>query len=232
VSEVENFLTEVVPQALGFSWLLAFFLLFLAGILTSFSPCIFSMMPIIVGYIGGYGGNSRSRGFLLSSMFVLGLGITFGILGLVAAAFGRIFGAVGRHWYFVMGAVAFLMGLQLLGIIRINLPGLKRIPIRMQGFFGAFLMGLFFGLVASPCATPILAVIITYIASQQNLAYGGLLLFAYGIGQGTPLLVVGTFTATLKSLRSFQRFSPYVTYISAGILILLGGYLFKLAFYF
>ena len=91
-------------------------------------------------------------------------------------------------------------------------------------------MGLFFGLVASPCATPILAVIITYVAAQQNLTYGWLLLFAYGLGQGMPLLVVGTFTATLKNLRFIQRYSPYITYISAGILILLGVYLFYLAF--
>lgn len=227
---MEHFLTEIVPQSLAGNWLSAIFLLFIAGVFTSFSPCILPMVPILVGYIGGYGGSSRLRGFLQSLVFVLGLGITFGILGLVAAAFGRVFGAIGRHWYFIMGGVALLMGLQLLGIIRISLPGLKTIPVRAKGLLGIFLMGLFFGLVASPCATPILAVIITYVAAQQNLTYGWLLLFAYGLGQGMPLLVVGTFTATLKNLRFIQRYSPYITYISAGILILLGVYLFYLAF--
>ncbi len=91
-------------------------------------------------------------------------------------------------------------------------------------------MGLFLGLVASPCATPVLAVMITYVASRQNLAIGGLLLFAYGLGQGTPLLVAGTFTATLKNLRSFKRYSPYITCTSAAILIFMGFYFFRLAF--
>ncbi|HHX50842.1 MAG TPA: cytochrome C biogenesis protein [Clostridia bacterium] len=226
---MEYFLTVIVPQSLAGNWLPAIFLLFLAGVFTSFSPCILSMVPILIGYIGGYGGTTRLRGFSLSLMFVLGLGVTFGILGIAAAAVGQIFGAVGRHWYFIMGGVALLMGLQLLGLIRIRLPGLKTIPVRAKGLLGSFLMGLFFGLVASPCASPVLAVIITYIASRQNLAYGGLLLFAYGFGHGMPLLVVGTFTAALKNLRSLQRYSPYITYTSAGILISLGIYLFRLA---
>jgi len=226
---LEYFLTVIVPQSLAGNWLPAIFLLFLAGVFTSFSPCILSMVPILIGYIGGYGGTTRLRGFSLSLMFVLGLGVTFGILGIAAAAVGQIFGAVGRHWYFIMGGVALLMGLQLLGLIRIRLPGLKTIPVRAKGLLGSFLMGLFFGLVASPCASPVLAVIITYIASRQNLAYGGLLLFAYGFGHGMPLLVVGTFTAALKNLRSLQRYGPYITYTSAGILISLGIYLFRLA---
>ncbi|MGI6552879.1 MAG: cytochrome c biogenesis CcdA family protein [Bacillota bacterium] len=227
---MEHFLTEIIPQALAGSWLPAIFLLFLAGVFTSFSPCVLSMLPVLIGYIGGYGETTRLRGLSLSLMFVLGLGVTFAVLGIAAAAFGWIFGNVGRHWYLIMGVVALLMGLQLVGLVRIRLPGLKTIPIRAKGLLGSFLMGFFFGLVASPCATPVLAVLITYIASRQNLAYGGALLFAYGFGQGMPLLVVGTFTAALKNLLFFRRYSWFISYASAGILIFLGVYLLRLVF--
>lgn len=224
-----TFFTNLVAQSIAGSLVVALPLIFIAGVVTSFSPCILSMIPVLVGYVGGYSNNSRLKGFWMSLSFILGLGITFAILGVTAAAFGQIFGQIGSHWYVVMAAVAILMGLQLLGVFNINLPGLKTMPIKTQGIPGSFLMGLFFGLVASPCATPILAVLMTYIASKGDLVFGGLMLFFYGLGHGLPLLIAGTFTGAIKNLSSFQKHSQYVTYASAGILILLGAYLLTLA---
>lgn len=224
-----DFFTNLVSQSLSGNLGLALPLIFVAGIVTSLSPCILSMVPVLVGYVGGYSNPSRLKGFSMSFMFVLGLGVTFAILGITAASFGRVFGQIGSHWYLIMAAVAILMGLQLLGVFNINLPGLKTMPIKTKGIVGSFFMGLFFGLVASPCATPVLAVILTYLASKGDLVFGGLMLFTYGLGHGTPLLVAGTFTGAIKNLRQFQKYSSYVTYASAGILILLGAYLLSLA---
>lgn len=225
-----DFFTNLVSQSLSGSLGLALPLIFIAGVVTSFSPCILSMIPVLVGYVGGYSNTSRLKGFSMSLLFVLGLGVTFAILGITAASFGRVFGQIGSHWYLIMAAVAILMGLQLLGVLNINLPGLKTMPIKTKGILGSFFMGLFFGLVASPCATPVLAVILTYLASKGDLVFGGLMLFTYGLGHGTPLLVAGTFTGAVKNLRQFQKYSSYVTHVSAGILILLGAYLLSLAF--
>lgn len=223
-----SYLVDLVNQSLSGNLVIALPLIFIAGIVTSFSPCVLSMIPVLVGYVGGYSNPSRLRGFSMSLLFVLGLGVTFAILGVTAAAFGKMFGQIGSYWYIIMAAVAILMGLQLLGLIRINLPGLKRVPIKAKGVLGSFLMGLFFGLVASPCATPVLAVIMAYLAGKGDLVFGGLMLFTYGLGHGTPLLVAGTFTGAIKNLRQFQQYSHFVTYASAGILILLGAYLISL----
>lgn len=224
-----GYFTELVSQSLAGNLFVSLPLIFVAGIVTSFSPCIISMIPVLVGYVGGYSNTSRLKGFSMSFLFVLGLGVTFAILGIFAAAFGKIFGQIGSYWYFIMAAVAILMGLQLLGVFSINLPGLRTMPIKAKGMVGSFLMGLFFGLVASPCATPVLAVLMTYIASKGDLSFGGIMLFTYGFGHGLPLLVAGTFTSAIKNFRQFQRYSQYITYISAGILILIGAYLITLA---
>lgn len=225
-----EYFTNLVSQSITGSLGLALPLIFVAGVVTSFSPCILSMIPVLVGYVGGYSNPSRLKGFSMSFLFVLGLGVTFAILGITAASFGRVFGQIGSHWYLIMAAVAILMGLQLCGVFHFSFPGFKTMPIKVKGVVGSFLMGLFFGLVASPCATPVLAVILTYLASKGDLVYGGLMLFAYGLGHGMPLIVAGTFTGAIKNLRHFQKYSPYVTYASGGILILLGAYLFSLAF--
>ncbi|KKM09993.1 hypothetical protein SY88_15150 [Clostridiales bacterium PH28_bin88] len=222
---METFFNEILPQAVTGRSPLVYVLVFSGGLLTSLSPCILSMIPVMMGYIGGYGEASRARGMLLSATFVLGLAVTFAVLGVAAAAFGKVFGQIGRGWYYLMAAVAIVMGLHLLGVFRFNLPGLKSMPARAGGLGGAFLVGLFFGLVASPCATPVLAVIMIYVAGQGDLAYGGSLLFAYGLGHGLPLLVVGTFTAALKGLVAFRRFSQYITYGSGTVLIGVGLYI-------
>lgn len=225
MSGVEEVVTSAIAGAINDAGLLTLVLVFFGGVVTSLSPCILSMLPVMVGYIGGYAQPSKSRGFVLSSIFVLGLGVTFAILGVLAASLGKIFGQIGTTWFYILGLAAILMGLHLTEVITFKFPGLTKMPIRTGGVAGAFLAGLFFGLVASPCATPVLAVLITYVASKQALAFGALLLFTYGLGHGLPLIVVGTFTAVIKSLPALQRWSKYVNYGSGALLILMGLYL-------
>jgi cytochrome c-type biogenesis protein len=223
---LEVFFTETIPQAIAGKSILTMIIIFLGGLVTSISPCILSMLPVMVGYIGGYSDHtSKVKGFTLATTFVLGLSTTFAMMGLAAASLGLIFGQVGSSWYYLLAAVAILMGLHLLGVISFNMPGLKKMPVKISGYMGAYLMGLFFGLVASACATPVLAVIITYAAVQGELAYGSLLLFVYGVGHGLPLIAAGTFTALLKKLPRMQHYTRYINYFSGGILILLGFYL-------
>lgn len=224
----ENFIDTILPRAVGSFSPVTFIIVYIGGVLTSISPCILTMVPVIVGYIGGYGeqdnNNSRLKGFAMSSVFVLGMSVTFSAFGIIAVTLGRIVGQAGVIWYYILAAIAIIMGLQLLGVLNIRFPTLNRLPAGKGGLVPAFLIGLAFGLVASPCATPVLAVIITYVASTGSFYYGAALLFVYGLGHGLPLIAAGTFTAVIKQLPRFQKYSRYITSASGVILILLGLY--------
>ncbi|HSW35711.1 MAG TPA: cytochrome c biogenesis protein CcdA [Candidatus Limnocylindrales bacterium] len=222
MSRLEYFFSVTMPEAVAQRSFLTLALVLLGGLLTSVSPCILAMVPVLVSYIGGHGGGTKSRGFFLSLSFVTGLAVTFAVLGFIAAFFGRIFGQIGGAWYYILAAVAIIMGLQLLGILTFDLPGLKRIPVKKEGLIGAFLMGMLFGLVASPCATPVLAVVITYAAVQAEPFYGSGLLFIYGLGHGIPLLIAGTFTGMVRNLPKLSRYTHYLSYISGLVLVIVG----------
>ncbi|MDW7730521.1 MAG: cytochrome c biogenesis protein CcdA [Bacillota bacterium] len=225
ISGIERFFSETLPAVIGQRTLIALTLVFLGGLLTSISPCIITMVPLLVGYIGGYGEGDKTKGFILSASFVIGMALTFSILGFIAAHFGRVFGEIGTAWYYLLVAVALIMGLQLLGVLTFKMPGLTKIPIKKTGFGGALVMGMLFGLVASPCATPVLAVIITYAAVQAEPLYGSSLLFIYGLGHGIPLLVAGTFTGLARNLPKINKYTHYLSYISGAILVIAGLFL-------
>jgi len=222
----ESFFKETIPKALTTGGLSILILVFLGGLMTSLSPCLLSMLPVMLGYIGGLEKPSKTKGFITSASFVLGLAVTFAILGIIASLLGKAFGQIGSGWLYIIGFFAIFMGLQLIGVINFNLPGLQTMPEKKGGVLGSFGVGLLFGLVASPCATPVLAVLMTYVAGQGVLWYGALLLFIYGLGHGLPLIIAGTFTAVLKSLPRLQKWSHYITYLSGGLLITLGLYFF------
>jgi len=220
----ESFFKETIPNALTKDGLSILILVFLGGLMTSLSPCILSMLPVMLGYIGGLEKPSKTKGFITSASFVLGLAVTFAMLGIIASLLGKAFGQIGPVWLYIIGFFAIFMGLQLIGVINVNLPGLQTMPAKKGGVLGSFGVGLLFGLVASPCATPVLAVLMTYVAGQGVLWNGALLLFIYGLGHGLPLIIAGTFTAVLKSLPRLQKWSHYITYLSGGLLIIFGLY--------
>ncbi len=204
---------------------LVFFLVFLVGIITSLSPCVLSVLPIMVGYIGGQGSISRLKGFYLSLLFVVGMAITLSLLGMAASLFGQIFEQTGTWWYYVLAAVAILMGLRLLDVIHFQFPTLAKMPSVQMSLGGTILMGMAFGLVMSPCTTPVLAVLLTYVAARGDLGYSTALLFSYGLGHGLLLLVAGTFTSFLKGLPALRERTRFLTSLSGVLLILAGFYL-------
>jgi cytochrome c-type biogenesis protein len=117
----------------------------------------------------------------------------------MAALMGTMFGDVGVCWYFVAAGILMVMGLQLAGVIKLNLGGntQKFLP-RRTGLIGALILGMLFGLVLSPCASPVLAVILTLAAVQGQVAYGSTLLFAYALGQGSLIILAGTCTGLIN----------------------------------
>ena len=215
------------PASLQNASFLAFVLVFLGGVVTSLGPCNVATIPLIVGYVGGSHDQSRARSFSLSLTFAIGLALTFMLLGVAAAMIGGLIGAATRWWYYLVAAICFIIGLNMLGVFRFNLPmafGSIRERIGLKGIPGALALGLVSGLVASQCATPVLAAILTYVMAKGAVVYGAALLFAYALGRGVPVVLAGTFTGTLKSFQKLGRWSDVIEKTSGVIVIGVGLY--------
>jgi len=203
-----------------------FLLVFLGGVVTSIGPCNIATIPLIMGYVGGSRDLPRSRAFALSLAFAVGLALTFMLLGVAAALVGGLFGA-SRMWYYLVAAVCFLIGLNMLGVLHMQLPlwlGGLRERIGLKGVPGALALGLVSGLVASQCATPVLAAILTYVMAKGALILGAALLFVYALGRGVPVVLAGTFTGALKGLQALGRWTQVIEKVSAVIVIGVGLY--------
>lgn len=206
---------------------LGFVLVFLGGIVTSFGPCNITMIPLVVGYVGGAHELPRGRAFILSATFALGLAITFMMLGIIAALIGGMIGAAVTWWYYLVALICFIIGLNMLGVIRLQLPGAfggLRQRVKLKGALGALALGLASGLVASQCATPVLAAILTYVMAKGALVYGALLLFVYALGRGVPIVLAGTFTGFLKQVQSLGRWNDVLEKASGVVILGVGLY--------
>jgi cytochrome c-type biogenesis protein len=219
---------EIDPNLLQPASFLGYLLVFAGGVLTSIGPCNMAMVPLIIGFVGGAHNLSRIRSFSISLSFTIGLAVTFMLLGIVASLAGGLLGGSTRIWYYLIALVCFVVGLQMLGIFQLSLPswfGGLREKVQIKGLPGAFLLGLISGLVASQCATPVLAAILTYVLAQKaSLIYGALLLFIYALGRGVPIVLAGTFTGVLKGFRSLGRWTEWMEKASGVIILLVGVY--------
>ncbi|KKM12087.1 hypothetical protein SY88_05295 [Clostridiales bacterium PH28_bin88] len=217
-------MTRTLYTALQNTSVAAFWVVFFAGILFTLSPCTFSMVPVVVGYVGGYTGNSgvsRVKGFFYSLSFVLGNAFTLALLGATASYVGEIVGQRSPFWYYFLAGVLLLMGVHLLGIYRISFPTLLNVRPKTRGAWGAFLLGGIMGLATTPCSTPVLTAILAFVAMGGGALYGAALLFVYALGKGIILIVVGTFTGLLKSSRRVEQWSAIVEKVSGTILVLM-----------
>ncbi|WP_374075308.1 protein-disulfide reductase DsbD family protein [Bdellovibrio bacteriovorus] len=180
---------------------------FLAGIFTSFTPCIFPMIPITLAVLGNHS-NERSRlmNFITSCIYVLGIATTYSLLGLLAASSGGVFGAtLGNPYVLSVVCIIFLaMALSMYGLYELQVPAFIRNRLgtgkQKQGLGGAYLTGLFAGIVASPCVGPVLVAILTYVASTQNKMMGFLYLFVYALGLGLIFIALGLSNQLVKAL--------------------------------
>jgi len=207
-------LTHLTPLSLA--------IIALAGLVTSLTPCLLSLLPLTIAYIGGTGADSRWRSFQQSLWFALGLAITLASLGLGAAALGKIYGQIGIGLPILVSVVAILMGLNLLELLPLRFPSLGPTDWIREDFppaLKALLAGLTFGLIASPCSTPVLASLLAWVASRQDLWLGSGLLLAYTLGYVLPLIVVGIFAGSLKRLLALRQWSGWINPLSGSVLL-------------
>ena len=204
------------------AWL-AVVAVFFGGITTALNPCVLAMVPLLMSVVAGNRETTTvKRSLVFSLFFVLGLALTFTTLGLISGLMGRMFGDVGKFWKHAVAGVCLLMGLNLLGMIKWNLPIPAGIRVKKQGNIGAFLLGLLFGVVSTPCAVPILAVLLAFVVARGNVLYGGFLLFVYALGHSALVLVAGTSVGAAKGLLESKglRKAHAIIQKVAGVLII------------
>jgi cytochrome c-type biogenesis protein len=220
---------------LGQSVLFAYAAAYLAGVLVSFTPCVYPVIPLTVAVIGGQGEISGARGFVLSLFFVLGLALTYTVLGMFAALTGKLFGTIQTSplTLGVLGVLFIFMGLAMLEVFHISLERFMPSPLAAAGrkdVIGSFLIGVTSGFILGPCTTPVLAVILGVVAAKQNLLFGGSLLFAFSLGMGSLLILVGTFTGLLANMPKSGAWMIGVKKISGVVMLAVGAYFLYSAF--
>ena len=222
-------LSELITKS---GWL-APLLALLAGVLTSFTPCSLSSIPLVIGYVSGVGQRDTKRAFWLSVTFAAGAAVTFTALGVIASLAGKLIGTSASWWYIILGALMILMALQTWGIFE-TIPSSYLISKNTRkGFVGAFIAGILGGIFSSPCSTPVLIALLAIVAGKGSVLWGILLLLLYSIGHGILAIVAGTSIGFVQKLSSSEKYGKASTVlkIAMGVIILLiGFYMFYLGF--
>lgn len=203
----------------------------LGGLLTAANPCVLAAAPLMVGYVAGQENKSVARSFLLSLTFAIGLTLMFGLIWFSVWSASALFPT--SWWKYIAVAVCVLMGLHLLGALRIPLP----VPAgwvasaprgrRSKGFIGALLLGLLFGLISIPCAGPVLAALVV-VTPLYGLAFGVMLLTAYSLGHCGLVIVGGTsigFVQRLADSKGWTRSTAILRRIAGALIAGVGLYL-------
>ena len=204
-----------------------------AGILTSFTPCSLSTVPLVIGYVGGTSGEDTKKAFTLSLTFAAGTAVTFTALGTAASLLGKLIGTSSSIWYIALGVLMVLMALQTFEIYNFIPSTTLLSKNNKRGYAGAFIAGILGGFFSSPCATPVLVALLAMVARNGNILLGAVLLLLYSIGHGTLVIIAGTSIAFVRKLTSSKKygfFSNILKYIMGTIILLLGFYMFYLGF--
>jgi len=221
---------ETTKQLIAQSPWLAFGAVFIGGLLTASNPCVLAMIPLSVAYVGGVEGATnwkRSLGFSLC--MVVGLSATFAVLGVLASLLGGAVGGSKSLWTWAVAIVCLAMGLHLMEVVSIPIPAVTKVQPGTRGALGALLLGVLFGFVSTPCAGPILIVLLAYLATQgASPLYGGGLLLTYALGHSMLIIVAGTSMGAARQLLSNERFAKaagILRKVAGAVIVALGIYL-------
>ena len=216
---------SLLQQSLASPSPLTLAVVFAGGLLTSLGPCSLSLLPVTLAYLAGFEAGDRQLPWQRSLSFACGIVGSLVILGLASGLLGRIYGQIPGLVPVLVAVLALVMGLNLLGLLPMRLPvgpdpdiWRRRLPAPLAPL-GA---GLAFGLAATPCTTPVLAVLLVWMAQNGRPLVGMLLLTAFGAGQVLPLLLAGTAAASLPKLLSLRQLSQWLPPLSGVVLVTTG----------
>ncbi len=219
-----------IATQLGSSPLTAIPLVFLAGVLTSLTPCIYPMIPITAAIVGGQAVGAerppRWRTFALTMAYVLGLAAVYSILGLIAGLTGTMFGSISTNpWgYFAMANLLVLAALAMLDVLPVRLPASLAQRAATAGTggraAGAFVMGSVSGLVAAPCGAPVMAAVLTWVTTTGSAVLGFVYLFLFSLGMCALLVVVGLSSGAVSRL---PRAGAWMLWVKRGFAFIMLG---------
>lgn len=208
--------------------LVAFGIVFVAGLTMGLAPSSYALYPVIAGFVAGDEERSTGRGFLLSFAFVLGtatvdaaLGALFGLVG------GIVIEAVARYvvvWNVIAALLLVTLGLVLLRVFTVTWPVLSMTWRKTHSVPGAYALGIPFGLTACPACTPMILPMLAAAAATGTWWFGALLMFVFGVARGLPLLVVGTSAGLFTRFRGISRWAPKLQSIAGWLLVIAGMY--------
>ena len=208
---MESILNQITADSAGSVSIWILMAVFAGGIISSVSPCTLGILPIVVGYIGGYSESTTKKTAVQLVFFILGVSLVLTTLGVVAAFTGTTLGFHSNPYVgIVLASLIMVMGLTLLEIIEVPMPVIvKQMPQNKNNnlILYPLMLGGAFALASTPCATPILAGIMAYASLKANIAQGALMLFLYALGQSAIILIAGLFTSMFKKIAMFRNFT-------------------------
>ena len=203
--------------------LLTLIIVFLGGLALNLTPCVYPLIPITIGFFGGQSEGRTSKLFLMGLFYVLGMALTYSVVGVITALSGAIFGTLLQNPIVIISIVLVFIALSLsmFGAYEFKLPDslVAKAGGAKSGFFGAFFMGLTMGIVAAPCIGPFVIGLVTYVAAKGDPYYGFLLFFVMAVGLGLPYLVLALFSGKIKSLPRAGFWMDAVKHIFGFILL-------------
>lgn len=213
-----------------------FGLSFLGGLIASVSPCSLAMLPIIIGYVGGYSKDKPLKTFIQMLFFVLGTSIVFTTIGIFCALTGKVFMSfAGGYFGIIIAGIILVMGLKLVGILDFEIPVfINKMPQNngTNTYLYPIILGAVFALAGTPCSTPILAGIMAFASLSANIIQAIMMLFLFSLGQGLILIFAGFLTSHLKNWNGFYKFSDMLLKLSGVLLIAAAIYLYYKIFHF
>lgn len=205
----------------------------LAGVLTSFTPCSLSTIPMVLAYIGGTSGSNTKKAFRLSLTMALGMSVTFAVLGTAASVIGHFMHEAGKWWYVALGIVMLLMALQTWEVIHIIPHAHLTKNVSKKGYAGAFFAGMISGAFASHCATPVMIALLAIAAQSGNTIWGIFLLALYAIGHSILLLFAGTSYSVIENWMDnpkYARIGKVLRIFLGTVILLVGVFMIYMAF--
>ncbi|HSP88845.1 MAG TPA: cytochrome c biogenesis protein CcdA, partial [Ignavibacteriaceae bacterium] len=215
---------DIISSTLeGSGLFLGLLLVFLGGLALNLTPCVYPLIPITIGYFGGQSEGSTGKLFMMGFLFLIGMAVTYSVIGVITALTGSIFGALLQNPIVIIGiALLFLvLSLSMFGVYEFKLPDswVQKAGGAKQGYYGAFFMGLTMGIVAAPCIGPFVIGLVTYVAAKADPFFGFLLFFVLAVGLGFPYLFLAVFSGKIKNLPRAGEWMDAVKHIFGFILI-------------